>query len=321
MIKLYIETSAVNYFLDVLTGVDAQATREYQLSKGREWFISTSVLWEIMQIRDFKDYDAVLFLATFLFHPHLLKSAPEIVLEYFDQGCPSYHVMETPYTASTIGKAWERACGDRSYSFNIIGTPFLNLTLKYKEISRHLPFIYSPQAPVDASVPEYVQSVRDVVDHFYREFTSDTVSKQIASLRRIAILMLFVQVCSCVDLSQDVLIDYWKNRGIESPLDRFRFIVEKQPNILHQGPLWNMANGVLLQTVNKRSASRGALHDGLHAVYLPFVDVFLTNDEHFRQLREKANKFHYETLYRKVYHLNEMKLTYTDWDVTTPQFK
>lgn len=321
LIKFYLETSAANYFLGFLNGAGAQATRELQLSKGRDWFISTTVLWEIMQIKDFKDYDAVLFLSTFLFHPQLLKSAPEIILDYFDQDCPSFQVLESPFTASSVGKAWERACNDRRYSFNIIGTPFLDLTAKYKEISKWMPFLYDPGFDSRAAVPDYIRSLRELVDALHNEFYSDTVSNQVLFLRRIAILLLFVQVCSCVDISQDVLIEYWKNKGIESPTERFRYMVETHREIMHVGPLWNMANAILSQMINKKSASRGALHDGLHSIYLPFVDVFLTNDDHFRQLRERVDTAHYESLYKKIYHLKEMKLIFQDWEVETPEFK
>jgi hypothetical protein len=321
MTKVYLETSAVDYFLTILAGVDAQATREYQLSKGRVWFISTTVLWELMQIRNFKDYDACLFLATLLFHPKLIKSASEIVIDFFEQGCPSYHVLRNPFTDSSIGTAWERACADRSYSFNILGSPFLDITQKYKTISRYLTQLYNPKGQLDIDASDYIRSLKDTVEIFYSTLFQDVVTDQIAYLRRIVILILFVQVCCCVDLSQDTIMEYWKGKDIAEPPERFQFMVRTRPDIVRRGPLWNIANAVLIQSWNRKRTSRGALHDGLHSVYLPFFDVFLTRDDHFRLLRNRASKSYYDSLYKRIYLLDEMKLTFTDWEVTMPDFR
>jgi hypothetical protein len=318
--KFYLETSAVNYFLNLLTGADCQATREYQLSKGRDWLISTTVLWELMQIRDFKDYDACMFLATFLFNPKLIKSASEIVLDFLEQGCPAYHVLKTPFTNSSIGIAWERACADRSYSFNILGSPFLDLTAKYKTISRHLSQLCNPKAQLDASVPDYVRYLRDILESSYSAVFADVVVNQVAYLRRIAILVLFVQVCCCIDLAQDAILGYWKQKDIADPTRRLQFLLGKYPDIVRRGPLWNIANAVLIQSWKHKKTSRGAIHDGLHAVYLPFVDVFITKDEHFRLLRNRANKLFFGSLHKKVHHLDEMALTFADWRVNQPNF-
>jgi len=63
-IKICLETSALEYILSFMRGVDAQVTSEFQKSKGREWYISTTTLWELMQICDYNYYDHTLFLTS-----------------------------------------------------------------------------------------------------------------------------------------------------------------------------------------------------------------------------------------------------------------
>jgi len=97
MLRIYLETSAVNYFMNTLNGEGAEATRKLQLSKGREWYISTTVLWELLQIQDRKDLDACMYLSSYLFSENLLKSAAEITIDYIEKGRPNYCVHRIAY--------------------------------------------------------------------------------------------------------------------------------------------------------------------------------------------------------------------------------
>ncbi|NVN97618.1 hypothetical protein HXX01_05360, partial [Candidatus Nomurabacteria bacterium] len=138
MIRVYIETSAANYFLNIMNGMGAEATRKLQLTKGREWYISTTVLWEIFQIRNYKDMDACMYLASYLFSENLLKSAAEIIIDYIKQGEPDYLLLESPFTNSSIGEHWKKSCHDKSYTFHLEGDGFTNGTKLVKDISRYL---------------------------------------------------------------------------------------------------------------------------------------------------------------------------------------
>jgi hypothetical protein len=67
--------------------------------------------------------------------------------------------------------------------------------------------------------------------------------------------------------------------------------------------------------MKNRRSSRGAFHDGIHAIYLPFIDVFLTHDDHFRRMKEIAKK-EVKDMYNKIHHLDEFQFLSVDETVS-----
>ena len=136
MINFYLETSAVQHFLKTMNGIDAKATREYQLEKGHDWYISIPTLWEVMQINDDSEYDFQSYVLTFLVNSSLLKSTSEIVIDYINHRCRKYQSISSLYSNSEIAKCWEKACNNRGYTFGIKSSLLLDRTKKIKDISK-----------------------------------------------------------------------------------------------------------------------------------------------------------------------------------------
>lgn len=308
MTKIYIETSAANYFLDNFNGAQAEATRRFQLSKGRHWFISTTVLWEVLQIQEKKDLDACLFLGSYLFHDRLLKSAAEIGIEYLEKGMPEYMILDSPFTNSTLGHNWQRACKDKSYSFYLDDSPFTEATKEIKRITRHIRYFAGDKDGFDNLADEEIKKLANVLAEIYQVHFTDTPSNLVVQLRRVALLTIFIQLCLGLDIARNVIEEYWLRIKISDPIDRLTYLLEKFPDIASRGPFWNIANAILIQCEQLGKNSRGAFHDGLHSIYLPFVDVFLTNDNHFKALRDNALKEYRDSLYNKIFHLSEVEI-------------
>lgn len=311
MIRVYLETSAVNYFMDTLNGKGAEATRKLQVSKGREWYISTTVLWELLQIRDRGDIDACLYLSSYLFSEGLLKSAAEITIDFIEKGRPGYLILDSPFTNSRIGAYWKRACQDKSFSFFIDDPFFKNATLLVKKIVKYVAYLTPDSAKDGSYAKEKLPSLGGFIDDVYNQYYTDNVDATTKCLRSIAILVLFIQLCLCLDITRDAIDKFWKSRGIKDPFERLLYLLERYPDLVRHGPVWNIANAILIQCRKTGRSSRGAFHDGLHAIYLPFVDLFLTRDEHFRMMREKAKK-EFRGLYGKIHHLDELQLLQVD---------
>ncbi|KAF0144425.1 MAG: Uncharacterized protein FD156_1852 [Nitrospirae bacterium] len=308
MTKVYIETSAANYFLNNLNGEGAEATRRLQLSKGRHWFISTTVLWEVLQIVERRDLDACLFLGSYLFHDRLLKSAAEIGIDYIERGMPDYLVLDSPFTDSTLGLSWQRACKDKSYSFFVDDKAFTEVTSELKRISRHIRYLAGERENYKPTLDDSIRGLASFLDEIYDKYFSDNVPPLTNWLRKIALLVVFLQLCLSLDITRDVVEQYWRKTTIEDPFERLTYLMEKYAAIVRQGPFWNIANAIFIQSARSGLSSRGAFHDGLHAIYLPFVDIFFTNDDHFRSLRDKSYKEFRELLYDKIFHLDEVEL-------------
>ena len=310
MIRIYVETSAVNYFIDTLNGEGAEATRRLQISKGREWYISTTVLWELMQIRDRSDLDACMYLSSFLFSENLLMSAAEISIDFIERGRPDYLIPDAPFTNSRLGDYWKKACRDKSFLF-FRNDPFIReATLLIKDLAKYMAYLTLDRTRDDNPVKGELAGFRDFLDNVYGRYFKDNVDTKTRWLRKTAILVLFVQLCLCLDITVDAINRFWEPIAIKDPFDRLPYLLEHYPGIAQYGPAWNIANAILIQCTSGRS-SRGAFHDGLHAIYLPLVDFFLTRDEHFRKMREKA-KMEFQGLYGKIHHLDEVQLLRVD---------
>lgn len=289
----------------------AEATRKLQLSKGREWYISTTVLWEIFQIQNHNDMDACMYLASYLFSENLLKSAAEIIIDYVEQGEPEYLIIESPFTTSLIGDHWKRSCSDKGYTFHFEGEGFKYATKFVKNIARYLSIFATKDNIENNPLKDDLIALKDFIDAIYNQYYKDDVDELVRKLRTVAILVLFIQLCLALDITKDAIDKYWEKSGIFDPIERLTYLLENHPNLVRTGPVWNISNMFLSQCLKNRRSSRGAYHDGIHAIYLPFIDVFLTQDDHFRTIRELSKK-EFKGLYSKIQHLDEFEILRID---------
>jgi hypothetical protein len=310
--RYYFETSAAEFLTKVMRGMDAIATKTLQQSKGNCWSISSIVLWETMQIPDFKDYDSALYMISALFDDKLIKSPTEIIIDYINN-VPISRDYELE-TKSAIGISWRRACLDKSFSFNIHGSEFLEITKMIKMYSRYLPFVCGIRRQSEQSVPNAIAEIKEVVDTRYIKIFNDNAPALVSQLRKLCMYVVLVSICYGIDISEDVIDEYWSDKNIDHPIDRFNHISQNYRLLFSYGPVWNIANCIYSQCVNVERAGRGVYHDGLHSVYLPFFDFFITADEHFVELRERVTKDMKEKLYRKIYHIRELKFEEQEHD-------
>lgn len=311
MISVYLETSAANYFLNSLNGMGAEATRKLQLSKGREWYISTTVLWEIFQIQNYKDMDASMYLASYLFSQNLLKSAAEIIIDYIEQGEPECLIIESSFTKSSIGDHWKKSCNDKGYTFHFEGECFKYSTKFVKDIARYLSIIATKDNVKNNPLKDELLALKEFINAIYNQYYKDDVDELVRKLRTVAILVLFIQLCLALDITKDAIDKYWGKKRIFDPIERLTYLLEKHPDLVRKGPVWNISNMFLSQCLKNRRSSRGAYHDGIHAIYLPFIDVFLTQDDHFREIRALSKK-EFKGLYNKIQHLDEFEILRID---------
>jgi hypothetical protein len=305
--NIYFETSAADYMTKILRGMDAFATYRFQEQKGNKWSISTTVLWEMMLIKDFKDYDAALYMISTLFNKVLLKSAAEVVIDYING--VSFSNSYCLETNSSIRKAWKRACDDKSFSFNIIGSNLVNITEEVKKCSKYMPSICDfNDTENDEITNDYALMSKDMINYYYKKTFTDEAPKMIQQLRKISMFVLFFNICCCLDITSDKIDEFWERENKKDIIQRFEYILQKYTNVISHGPLWNIANAIYTQCLDTRKSGRGIMLDGLHSVYLPFVDIFITADEHFKILRDSVTQEYREKLYHKIFHISELKL-------------
>ncbi|MGE5417454.1 MAG: hypothetical protein ACM3UZ_12025 [Acidobacteriota bacterium] len=128
-----------------------------------------------------------------------------------------------------------------------------------------------------------------LIGEFHRIYGNDLIlhtDQQVANkISLINMFVLFMQICLSIDISRDVIENFWNKKGIDDPFQRLKYIIDHHPKIINHGPYWTVAEITFMQIEEGKINSRGAIFDGLHGVYLPFVTFFLTSDQHFIDLK------------------------------------
>jgi hypothetical protein len=92
------------------------------------------------------------------------------------------------------------------------------------------------------------------------------------------------------------------------------FLMERYTSFFHGGPIEFISNIIYFQKLRaKNKPNRGTIHDGLHSVYLPFIDYFLTNDEGFKAFKEHATV----EAYKRILHTSEITFTHKVMEIVS----
>jgi len=115
------------------------------------------------------------------------------------------------------------------------------------------------------------------------EFQDDVYQKIV----KISILLAFFILCIEGDIDNLPIKIWWNKIGIEPILDRLFYLVDNHSEIFYRGPINQMAFMAYHQISLSQKSNRGLFMDFLHSVYTTYANIFITNDEHFKTLKEK----------------------------------
>ena len=79
-------------------------------------------------------------------------------------------------------------------------------------------------------------------------------------------------------------------------------MIQNYEVLVYRGPFVEMALMAYTQVDNNIRSNRGLLFDCLHTIYLTYVDIFITNDNHFIKLRD----LHPYPSLLKIFHIDEL---------------
>src|SRR5206468_1212613 len=108
--RFYFETSALNAFANGRNAQDAIATKALQNTKGRGWYLSPVVLWEVMLTSDEATRESLITFAQHLFESDLLPSPEELIIRYVGSGCPKVEQEYPLVSTGSFAAAWRDIC-------------------------------------------------------------------------------------------------------------------------------------------------------------------------------------------------------------------
>ena len=311
---VYFETSAVNEFSDRFSIEDAIATKTFQKVRNRSWCISPVVLWEIMLTADDIKKEKLIYFSQHLFEDELLPTPEELIIDYIQQGCPSSEVARTLVSKSTIAGVWRDLCSD----------PNRTIVYDKQEWKQRARVI----TPILRALHRVIRNENIVLTPYDEtlgpDITLESLLNQSAlpthrktgpekKLYKLSIFYILFVLCAEVGFENQTIKAWWRQIGVDKTLDRIMFILREYEALVHRGPFITMALMACHQTSHK--FSRGIFFDSLHGLYLPYIDLFLTDDSHFTGLRSELGSHAHSG---KIVRLDELEIT-TQQRVLSPR--
>jgi hypothetical protein len=298
--NIYFETSAVNYLAQNLTLYDAIATRGLQLARGNRWYISPVTLWEILLTTEERVREELLFFSQHLFFDRLLKTPSEISIDYITSNCRKIQSYTEFHSGTDVANIWNSICKDSRMPFDFDHQALVDWTSHIKLISKKADkiingIILSEELQTDE------QKLSLLLQHIYESLPYKSDIKPIKQLQKLAIVFLFYYLCIGIDLTPEIIDAFWHLKGIQEPISRLYYLLSNYPSLIQQGPFMEFAIMAQNQIKLSPKTGRGLFHDSLHCIYLPFIDIFFTNDNHFISLR-KLNIFQYHKKIKSIIH-------------------
>ncbi len=315
--RIYIETSAVNALREKLDWADAVATKAHLNVKGKGWYISPVVLWEIMATKNEEDRESLIFFAQHLFEDTLLPSPEELVVSYIAKGFPLVEREHHLSSSGDIAKTWKSICDvkqrtlvfsqdDHSKVTNIIRA----FGSQFNQFYSHGSFNINEKSEV-ASLQAYVL---DQMRRFNVVEPSLLAEPDTAKILGLTAFFIMIILCSGGGLDRRTVHDFWARLGISKSEERIAYAFSELKPLFTRGPLFLMASMCAVQAGAK--SNRGMIFDCMHSVYAIYSDMFLSADNHFRELREHVRIHKGPNL--RILMLDEVEFTSTPRIVPHP---
>lgn len=273
--------------------------------------MSPVTLWEILVTGDFYQREDLIYFSQHLFYHKLLKSPAEFIINYINNGCPIEEKYFDIHSTSVFSEVWEDLVADKKKTFvtdrdeiKKVMKSFQKNAGMLREILTKESVRYSYDYKLVSTQIFYelrVKNLKVVKEDKY--ITSK--SKKIYKASLFFILMI---LCAENIFDNEPIINFWKKIGITNIIERFNFIIKNYEVLVHRGPFLVMSLMAMNQYQVK--ASRGLFMDCLHSIYLPYVDVLMTNDLHFKSLKDRVEEAY--PIFQKVFYVSDGKLTFNN---------
>lgn len=306
--RFYFETSALNAYASGRTIQDAIATKALQNIKGRGWYLSPVVLWEVLLTTDEATRETLIHFAQHLFEPDLLPSPEELIIRYVQAGCPEKEAEYPLVSTGIFADAWRDICAIKEKTLIFDPNAIAQKTAVLRDIGRlfhEFTKFNAINISEEPGVAGLQVSVQQILDHYsvippeYRE--------DFETVRHLRLVTFFILLFLCAGTSIEghLIARFWEQQGARTIQERIDIVFTHFPQLLFRGPFNQIAYMTHYQSEGK--FSRGVYFDSLHTVYSVYADVFLTSNEHFRIFREKLREdFPYVD---KIRHFDELQFT------------
>lgn len=301
---VYLETSAINFLADKYSYGDGRATHIYHLEKGTRFHLSNVSIWEILLTSDKQRREKLIRYIQNIGHPRLLKSPSEIIVHYIRKEYPIHEEKHDFYSNLDLASTWEDICQNRNKTF-------IFKQEELKSISKMIrkSFKMAGRGIENLSTRQSNQTISPLEDILVKglkrlkliNYSQQSEERQ--KITKLTLLLIFFIFCNEITLDSQPIKKFWLEKGIDDIFERFQFVIEEMELLILRGPFPVLAEMAFAQMKEGVKATRGIYWDILHSTYLIYSDIFMTNDGHFKTLREQNDHL----VFQKVLHMDEVK--------------
>jgi len=303
--NVYFETSAVNYLANKYKWNDAVTTKAFQSVRGNKWYLSPVTIWEILLTSDEIKKEKIIYYSQHLFFEKLLNSPSELIINFILSGCPQEEKKYDFHSNSNLQKTWQNLCSEKNKTFIYDKKALRDRTEYIQKLSKQL-FSIINKVIFNLEIKDLYTSLPILLNIYIQKFKKRNIIKDVKfeKIFKLSILFIFYILCLEIDLDANPIKEFWDNINISDTGERLNYIVENYESLIYRGPFIEMALMAYNQIKEKNTSSRGLFFDCLHSIYLPYVNYFITNDDHFKNLRNNLDHLNY----LKIHHINELQM-------------
>ena len=303
--NVYLETSAINYLADRFNHGDAYAIKMHHSLKATRFYISPVSIWEILLTNDGEKKENLIRYIQNIGHEKLLCFPSEFIINFLNKGCPVFEEKINIHSTLNLSETWIDLCRNAnktfSYDKNFLTEKSKFLRKLFKDATKLI-------EDVGLLTEENYAQKKDLLwlENIIRDLKGIDVDKtrfRDKKLYKISIIFIFLIMCCEVDFDNSYIKNFWGKIGIDNSFHRLKYLIQHFELLIYRGPIVVMSNTVLIQLESGGKSTRGIFWDALHSVYLMYLDIFFTNDEHFRMLRDKNNFY----FFKKIIHFSEIE--------------
>ena len=309
--RIYFETSALNSFKEKFGWEVALNTKAYQNFRGRGYFISPLVIFEVLTTKDASRREDLIFFAQHLFEATLLPSPEELIVNFIEGGCkrtePEYELA----SKGQMAEHWRRICADRRKTLFYDEAAIQARSGMLRELGKLL-FEFHNHKDVAVSKNDTLVganlTVFGLIQKYKLASESDLADQETRQHVGLVTLLVVLILCGGVTVDSGPINAFWTARGVESLEERIHFTFTNYPQLATYGPFHLLA--VMISVHTDRTFSRGMIFDCFHAIYAVYSDMLLTADAHFTEMRERLGKG--TPIYHKIRHVDEIEINWVE---------
>ncbi|MDI6790588.1 MAG: hypothetical protein QME44_07865 [Thermodesulfobacteriota bacterium] len=289
---MYFDTNVYSTLASIMDLVDVANLRKRLLSKGKRPVPSPVNILEILATKNEKFREDIIIVCQHLCEPEILAEPEALIIDYIASYAPrpetSHLVLKNQFGISDLARTWKDVRADKDRTLLLSREDLQRIeVLKTLHGYFHVYYSRGKRMP-DLLLPEFIgeESINECIADAARELRKERApNNRMAILCENRILMTLTILCAGLSPFPYAIDSYWTAIGIDRVDERFAYAKKELSFLQDAGPIIGL--GTYMGWQATKGLDRGNFYDCMHFMYLPYVDMFVTDDLSFHDFTKE----------------------------------